>query len=345
MSDTFKLARGSARLRAVAAAGVVLATAACNPEESSAPTAGEAGVTTAVATPAFLTSASAPGIPFGDFHLPVEEFDNPRYTGSLQALWPSSTYSRLDAARSNGKRVIISLAGSPKYYRNSDGTFNLTKWKSRIDVYRGYNFSQYVSAGTVIGHYLVDESFCAKCWGGKTISYSQIEEMSRYSKSLWPTLPTGVRAPPSLLGSTRYSSLDFGWAQWEGPLHVPSYRLTPEQFRDQETARARSLGLGLVFGLNYLDGGDGTSRIQGTYAPDPNLSDTKYCESGGKCYRYAMSATEVRRVGKVFAAAAYGCAVLNWPYNTTFLSRSGMKAALDEVVATARNRSRTSCKQ
>ncbi len=137
MSDPFKLARGSARLRALAAAGVVMATAACNPEESSAPTAGEAGVTTVAATPAFLTSASAPGIPFGDFHLPVEEFDNPRYTGSLQALWPSSTYSRLDAARSNGRRVIISLAGSPKYYRNSDGTFNLTKWKSRIDVYRG----------------------------------------------------------------------------------------------------------------------------------------------------------------------------------------------------------------
>jgi hypothetical protein len=97
--------------------------------------------------------------------------------------------------------VIVSLAGGRTLYQNADGSFNLAKWKARIDLFRGYDFAKYVSAGTVIGHYLVDEAACAKCWGGKTLTYSQMEEMSRYSKSIWPTLPTGVRAPPSLLGS------------------------------------------------------------------------------------------------------------------------------------------------
>jgi hypothetical protein len=156
-------------------------------------------------------------------------------------------------------------------------------------------------------------------------------------------LPTGVRAPPTTLGSTAFSSLDFAWAQWEGPLHFPSKGLTAQQFRDREVAAAQRLRLGLVFGLNYLDAGNGTSHINGTYAQDPNLSDNIYCKSGGSCYRYAMSASGVKNVGAVLAAASYGCAMLSWKYNSTFVSRSGMKDALSHVASTARNRSRTSC--
>ena len=312
------------RIKPAVSTALVFAAAACNPEQSNAPSAGADGV----ATPAFVTSATAPGVPVGDFHLPVSEFGNPRYTGSYQALTRSNATSRLDAARNRASRVIVSLAGGRTLYQNADGSFNLAKWKARIDLFRGYDFAKYVSAGTVIGHYLVDEAACAKCWGGKTLTYSQIEEMSRYSKSIWPTLPTGVRAPPSLLGSTKFVSLDFGWAQWEGPLWSPSYGLTPEQFRDRETSRAKALGLGLVFGLNYFNGGDRSSGIPGTVS--------------GK---YQMSSSEVRRVGKVLAAASYGCAMLSWKYDLTFVGRSGMKTALDEVAAAGRNRSRVSCRQ
>ena len=35
-------------------------------------------------------------------------------------------------------------------------------------MYRKVNFASFVSAGTVIGHYLVDEPYCAACWGGTT---------------------------------------------------------------------------------------------------------------------------------------------------------------------------------
>lgn len=351
MSFTFKLARRTARLRALATATMVVVGVACNADESTAPIVdAETPATPAAATPAaetlsLYTSSTAPGIPFGDFHLPTSEFDNTRYSGSLQALWTSSAYTVLNTAKSYGERVVISVAGNRGYYTNSDGTFNMTKWKARVALFKGYNFAQYVTAGTIIGHYLVDEPFCSSCWGGKKITYSEIEEMSKYSKSLWSSMPTGVRSPPSLLGSTAFSSLDFAWAQWEGPLHFPSYKLTPEQFRDQQTSKAKTLGLGLVFGLNYLDGGDGTSHINGTYAKDPNLSDNQYCSSSGSCYRYAMSASEVRKVGQVFAAASFSCGVLSWKYDTSFIGRTGMKDALDAVSYTARSRSRTSCKQ
>jgi hypothetical protein len=280
------------------------------------------------------------GIPFGDTHLPVANFGT-TYTGALLAMWPSLTRKTLDAARAKGMRIVIGMSGNRMYYTDH-GRFNLAKWKAKVSQYRKFNFAPYVKDGTVIGHFLIDEPFCDICWGGKKISYSEIEAMARYSKSLWPTLPTGVRSPPSHLGTRRYSAVDFGWAQWEGPLHVPTYRMTPEKYRDRETAAARALGIGVVFGLNYLDAGDGTSHVNGTYAKDPNPRDNKFCNSR-YCWRYAMTASEVRRVGRVLAAAPYGCALLSWKYDVAFLSRSGMRSAIAEVAQIARNRSRASC--
>lgn len=350
MSHTSWAHRRAVRLRVLTSAVCLLAALACNtegaagPVDEATPTADPTStVESPDLTPEMATSATAPGVPFGDFHLPRSLFSSSVYSGSLQALWPSTTYDVLNAARSNGERVFIGLAGSKRYYTNSDGTFNLSKWKYRINLFKGYNLAQYVTSGTVIGHYLVDEPFCASCWGGRKITNSQIEEMSKHSKSIWRSMPTGVRAPPTLLGTTPFWSLDFAWAQWEGPLHQPSYKRTPQQFRDQQTSAAQRLRLGLVFGLNYLDGGDGTSHINGTYAKDPNLKDNVYCKSAGSCYRYAMSAKEVRNVGSVLAAASYGCAMVSWKYNTDFLSRSGMKDAMSYVASAARNRSRTSC--
>jgi hypothetical protein len=124
---------------------------------------------------------------------------------------------------------------------------------------------------------------------------------------------------------------------------VPSYRLSAEQFRDVEISAAKNLGLGLVFGLNYLDAGDGSSHVDGTYAHDPQLSDGEYCHPKG-CYRYMMSVSEIKHVGEVFAGASYGCALLNWEYDPDFLSRSGVSDALHQIAGVAEKRSLTSCK-
>jgi hypothetical protein len=295
------------------------------------------------ATP--VTSASAPGIPFGDFHLPVSEFGNGSYTGSLQALWPLVVYQVLDAASASGARVIISLAGSRIAYTNPDGTFNLAKWESRVARYKDYDLWRYVASGTVIGHYLVDEPYCTTCWGGKGIDPGTLEDMARYSKSLWPTMPTGIRNYPSLMPLQGFPDIDFAWAQWAGALHQPTLKITPEQFRDREVAAAKARGVGLVFGLNYLDGGDGSSGINGTYAQDPNLGDGNTCDSRGHCYRYAMSVSEVQRIGTLLAASPYACALVNWKYNPAFIARPGMREALDSVSSAARSRPRTSCVQ
>ena len=94
MSNTCSTSRGSVRLRALAAAGVVIAAVACNAGDTAGPVTEDTPVATAPAlagpsTPApqmASASLSAPGIPFGDFHLPTSLFSNSMYTGSLQAL-------------------------------------------------------------------------------------------------------------------------------------------------------------------------------------------------------------------------------------------------------------------
>jgi hypothetical protein len=241
----------------------------------------------------------------------------------------STVGSVLKAARAGKLRLVLNLAGSGDHYRNPDGSFNLELWKSRIDAYRDVDFSPYVTEGLILAHFLMDEPGALQTWGGRPVSRADIEEMARYSKSIWPTLPTAVRSPPGYLlaGDTTYPSLDIAWAQWAGPMHGASRGLTPDRFRDQNVAQAKQLGLGLIFGMNYLDGGDGSSGIPGVSADG----------------WWQMSAQEMVTVGTLLASAPYACGFLSWRHEPGFESRPDVRAALDSVARVAATRGGTSC--
>ena len=76
-----------------------------------------------------------------------------------------------------------------------------------------------MTEGLVLAHYLLDEPDASQTWGGRPVARAEIEEMARYSESIWPTLPTAARARAEWLGrgDTTYTSLDIAWAQWSGP--------------------------------------------------------------------------------------------------------------------------------
>ena len=269
------------------------------------------------------------GIPFGEFGLTTEQFGAP-YTGAIVQVSRSSVASVLRAGQGRRLRLVLNLAGGGKHYVNPDGTFNLGLWKARIDTYRDVDFSPYVTEGLVLAHFLMDEPGAARRWGGRPPTRAEIEEMARYSKSIWPALPTAIRTTAEWLGrgDTTYANLDIAWAQWAGPHHGAGTGLTPERFRDENVARAKELELGLIFGMNYLDGGDGSSGIPGT-EEHPEW--------------WQMSAAEVAHVGTVLAAAPYACALLSWRHHAPFESRPEIRAALDSVVRVAAVRGGTSC--
>ena len=100
-----------------------------------------------------------------------------------------------------------------------------------------------------------------------------------------------------------YPDLDIAWAQWEGPgRRWP----TPEAFRDENVAKAKQLGLGLIVGLNQLNGGDGSSGVRGT-TDNPN--------------HWEMSAAELARVGTLLVQTPYACAFVSWAFALARTSR------------------------
>jgi hypothetical protein len=341
---------GSFRVIAASTDGTVADTAAIN---VTAPAAPEPPAEPTAPLPTSPPPSVGSGIPYGSFHLPKDWYGVRGASGLLRVLSTSNASTELAAAKAKNMRVVVSLTGAPPLYENADGTFNLTKWKSRMDLWRPHTslLKQYYDNGTIILNYVVDEPNCATCWGGQIIPHSTLQEMTRYAKAILPFLPTVIRVHPGWLKSTpSWPYLDAAWAQTAGPLHVPSAGMTPDEFRAKVVAEAKSLNLALVLGMNTLNGGDGSSRINGTSSQDPNLND----EPSGK-YRYQMSAEEFERTGKSFAAEPYACAVINWRHSPTmtgyptytqqFDLRSDVQAAAARIAAVAAGRATKSCRK
>jgi hypothetical protein len=183
------------------------------------------------------------------------------------------------------------------------------KWKGRVNRFKGINIASYINDGTVVGHMLIDEPNDASNWNGKPVSPSTVEEMARYSKQLWPNLPTVVRVQPSYL-LTNHRYLDAAWAQYL------SRRGDVKKYIAQNVSDAQKRGLGLVVGLNVLKGG--------------NPNGTK------------MSASEVEYYGSALLSSTYPCAFLSWKYEYDYVSSVGN--ALDRLRAKAQNRPNKSCR-
>ncbi len=294
--------------------------AACTESERTGPTTESPDVATSQAA-----AAAAPsGIMFASFGLTPSQLSTV-HTGIVKGNNPSELLSYLSQVRAKGGRVLVKLAGGDQQYRNPDNTFNLTKWKAQLDRYRNINFSSYIADGTIVGHYLIDEPHFPSRWGNHTIPQSTVEEAAKYSKQLWPNMPTLVNAPANWLASASvaYTGLDAGWAMYRA-----SGSSSPATWVASQVKKAKSKGLGLFAGLNVLDGGDGSSGFRGNL---PN--------------RWAMSAAEVRSYGTALLAQSYVCGFAMWTYKASYYDRADVKSAMADVSAKARSHAKTSCKQ
>ena len=306
MTFTFKLARRIARLRAPLAAAAVLTLAGCDSDNSFSPE------QPAVLDPGSPTTSAAfaGGIPIGFFAHPTTMF-NDRYNGGHQVISENALLKELTEIKSRGGRVALSLAGAPKYYLEN-GHFSFTKWKERINRYRGINFSSFIADGTVIGNFMIDEPNDPANWNGQAVSPAMLEEMGKYSKQLWPEMPTLIRVEPNYLGMN-HKYVDAAWAQY-------LYRRGDvDEYIRRNVADAQERGLALVVGMNVLKGG--------------NPSGTR------------MTASEVQSWGSALLSSTYPCAFISWEYDADFLSSSGMGAAMDELRRKAENRSARSCRR
>jgi hypothetical protein len=320
MTRSLKFSRQVERLRAPMLAVALIAFGACDgsnsigPESSSLPgTDGvptEAGVQAVPVSPPEFATAFAGGIPFGTSALPTSWFGS-RYNGALRNIWPGSLVSELAAIKARGGKVVLMFAGNEKYYKDGNGHFSLTKWKDRIDRFRSVNFNSYVNDGTIIGHYLIDEPNDPSNWNGQPVSASTVDEMGRYSKQLWPGMPTIVRTEPAYFSfNPRY--VDAAWAQYL------SRRGDVGSYIRKQVSDAQNRGLQLVVGMNVIKGGT------------PNGTQ--------------MSASEVKEWGSTLLSSSYPCAFISWQYSSSYLNNSGIEDAMSYLRNKAENRSSRSCR-
>ena len=249
------------------------------------------------------------GIPIGHFAQPMSTFGK-IYNGGHQNFSPGSIVRELSAIRARGGRVVVAFSGSPKYYLQN-GRFSFEKWKKRVNRFKGINLSQFIKDGTIVGHYMIDEPNDPRNWRGKPVPPRMLEQMAKYSKQLWPKMPTIVRVEPGYL-ARNHRYLDAAWAQYlhrKGPV---------ESFLRRNVSAAQERRLALVVGLNVLKGGS------------PN---------GTK-----MTAREVKSWGTALLKSSYPCAFINWTYNRSFLSSRGMANAMLTLRRKAESRTSKSCR-
>jgi hypothetical protein len=148
--------------------------------------------------------------------------------------------------------------------------------------------------------------------------------MAQYSKQLWPGMTTLVRVVPSWLtsASVTYRHLDAGWAQYQVG------KGDAAKWVAAEAAAAKRKGLGLVVGLNVINGGNGSSGIRGS-----------------RRGQWSMSANEIRSYGYAMLGDAHACAFFNWQHDTDYFDQSSIRSAMADVSARARGHAKTSCRQ
>jgi hypothetical protein len=295
------------------AAGVLVGRG--DPADSSRTSVSSAGAT----LPATDGSVGA-AIPFGLSGISGRQLVDP-YTSGVQGAQPETILQDLAAARARGGRLVVTFAGASAKFTDADGHFDYNVWKARVDRFLPITdkLNAYVADGTLLAFMMIDEPFAKQRWGGQTVPMATLDQMGRYSKSLFPDLPTAVRAAPSELRSYRWRFVDVSWAQYtsrKGPV---------AEYASTEVATARAEGLGLIAGLNISKGGDGSSGFGNPNEP-------------------SMSGAEILRYGHVLLEQPYICAFISWDNRPSVINRPDVAAALKELALVAKAHPEASCR-
>jgi hypothetical protein len=265
-------------------------------------------------------SANKRGTPFGFWRLDYNDLGSD-WNSLHRGTSPKSILRDLAIARKKGARVFVQFAGRTKHYQNGNGSFSIEKFKKLLNAYKGVKLDSYIADGTLAGHMMIDEPSDKSNWHGRPMTHKQVEEAARASKAIWPKLPTLVRTVPTWLAGSRWTYLDGAWAQYS------ARKGNVDKYRDTESRAAKKAGLQLVWGLNVIDGGNGSSKKRGSIR--------------GK---YNMSASELQKYGRSLLSASHTCGFLMWMYDPKYVKSSAVYKSLKSLSNYAKSRPAVSCK-
>jgi hypothetical protein len=247
------------------------------------------------------------GIPYGFWNIPIPNLGTSPFNGTvIEESNPDNVIPELDAARAAHMRAFMRFVGGRANYQDPvTGCFSVALWEQHMAVHSSLNLKPYADDGTLMGNMMLDDLTNVDYWCGAPVPYSDVERIAQYSKQLFPYLPTAVRADMDYLrGKTDWVYLNIGWATYKAS------RGDPQEYIAHQVAEAQALRLGLVTGLNVLDGGNGESNIPGF---TPGL--------------WAMSSNEISSYGSALLTSSYVCDFLMWNWDPAYMTRADMQAA------------------
>jgi hypothetical protein len=261
------------------------------------------------------------GLAFGPARMPSEQFAE--FSATSFTVNDADTLIRvLDAARRANARLFISFTGNQENFQDSAGGFDIAKWKQRVDRFRRVDLTPYIADETIAGHLLLDEPYDKSNWNGKPVSQQDIEELARYSKEIWPSMVTVLRTHYDYLEGSQYPHLDAVRIQYHSRFG------SLDDYIAAHVAVAKSLGQAVIGGVNLLDGGTEASGIPG--------------KREGK---FAMSAQELRSWGRRFLTDPNICAFIMYQYDSAYLARPDIQAAMAELSEVARSIPKKACRR
>ena len=316
-------------------------------------TSGALADTSTVTVTAPLASGGRSGIPFGAFHLPPDSLNRLSlgYTGAVMTVVPTTLKHDLELIHARNGRVVLAIRRSKT--KDAGGLSvaatdtELGAWQAAVDL------NPYLADGTITAIYLSDDITSSE-WGPNAPYLARMDSMAGAAKARWPTAATVVRAKPTELTGHAWRWLTTGWAQYRGPYRDG----TPAQFRDIQVSSAKAQKLGLILGLNVLDGGCGPTPACLPGVPGTAILGTLL--NAASVRRFQMSAAEVLAYGKVFLAEPYSCASIGWRWSPLFTAslpadqlaaiqafdlRADVRAAMGDLSIMAGQRSTTNCVQ
>jgi hypothetical protein len=283
--------------------------------------------------------SGAATMPFGPFELlGLAPAGTPTgsFTLSLDSYSASNIVARIDAARGKGLKLVIALAGGAHSNYITNGVFDLAKWNAKLNTFNTPTIkaaiARGVEDGTIVGSSVMDEPQHPS-WGG-VLNKLKIDQLCANTKSVFPTLPTGVVHKHFAFDPTHsYNACDFIVDQYNwrhGDVN---------QFRDEALAMGARDKHAVMFSMNILDGGIKDQDNDGVWeCPIPET------QGQGTFYpNCRMTAAEVRNYGMVLGAA--GCGLLMWRYDNTYMARPDNQQAFRDVGAKMASIPAKSCRR
>jgi hypothetical protein len=252
---------------------------------------------------------AARGIPFGPWNAPPGLIGT-RYSGSvLSGIKP---YRNLEEIKDRKGTVVLYLARNKS---REKGVFSVASIERFLAGWP--DLGPYIKDGTVWGIMVADDITGKHIWGPEAPYYAQIDSVAKLVKERWPGVRTIVRAPVNRM-KYPWKWVDYAWVQY-------SQRFDDiTKFRDRQLALADSLHLCTVFGLNTINGGDGSSG-----------------RSTGK-NRARMSPDEILEYYRVLLP--YTPMAMHWEYRPDYDEDPAIQTAMATVRSWADTTTRPSCR-